>query len=93
MSRKSSCLAAALGYLRRGWSVVPVCPADHLGVGKAHGRRCTSPGKAPLVAWKPYQDRPPTVQAGRAEILHLFPGVLPPPSRRRGRHPDFPAAC
>jgi hypothetical protein len=59
MSRKSSCLAAALGYLRRGWSVVPACPPDHLGVGKAHGRRCTSPGKAPLVAWKQYQDRPP----------------------------------
>jgi hypothetical protein len=37
-----------------------VCPPDHLGVGKAHGRRCSSPGKAPLVAWKDYQDRPPT---------------------------------
>jgi hypothetical protein len=60
MTPKSTCLTAALQYLRRGWSVVPVCPADHLGVGKAHGRRCSSPGKAPLVAWKDYQDRPPT---------------------------------
>jgi hypothetical protein len=60
MIPKNHCLAAALKYLRRGWSVVPVCPPDHLGVGWAHGRRCTSPGKAPLVAWKPYQDRPPT---------------------------------
>src|SRR5262249_39951402 len=66
MIPKNRCLAAALKYMRRGWSVVPVCPPHHLGVGKAHGRRCTKPGKAPLVASKPYQDRPPTEAAVRA---------------------------
>jgi hypothetical protein len=37
----SNCRAAALGYLARGWSVIPIEPR----------------GKRPLVAWLEYQDR------------------------------------
>ena len=51
------CLAAALDYLARGWSVVPLCPPDHDNVGPAHEERCESPGKAPIVSWTDYQRR------------------------------------
>jgi hypothetical protein len=44
------CGDAALAYLDIGWCPIPLCPADHVGVGKEHGRGCTSPGKVPLVA-------------------------------------------
>lgn len=54
------CLAAALDYLSYGWSVLPICPPDHVGVGKKHGKDCTSPGKAPVVLWKQFQDTLPT---------------------------------
>jgi hypothetical protein len=40
-------LTAALGYLRRGWSVIPI---------EARGKR-------PLVAWRPFQSRLATVAA------------------------------
>ncbi len=51
------CLTAALAYLRLGWSVIPLCPADHLAVGREHGRKCKSKGKAPLVSWAEFQRR------------------------------------
>jgi hypothetical protein len=54
------CLAAALDYRKRGWSVLIVCPPDHAGVGKGHGRGCTSPGKAPWGPWKSFQEQLPT---------------------------------
>jgi hypothetical protein len=56
----SVCLAAALDYLRRGWSIIPLCPADHCGVDPAHQRLCHAPGETPLWPWKPYQDRLPS---------------------------------
>jgi hypothetical protein len=54
------CLEAALAYLGRGIAVLAVCPPDHVGVGKSHGKVCDSPGKAPLVKWAEFQDRLPT---------------------------------
>ncbi len=56
----SPCLAAALGYLQRGWSVLPLCPPNHFGVGKAHAQTCAAPGKAPALPWKKYQSELPT---------------------------------
>ncbi len=53
-------LTAALSYLARGWSVLPLCPPDHVGTGKQH-RGCGSPGKRPFFPitgsgdWKKYQ--------------------------------------
>jgi hypothetical protein len=45
-----ACQQAALTYLGVGWCAIPCCPADHVGVGKAHGKTCKSPGKSPLVS-------------------------------------------
>jgi putative DNA primase/helicase len=53
----AECLAAALDYLRRGWSPLAVCPPDHLSVGKKHAQYCQSPGKAPWGVWKELQAR------------------------------------
>jgi len=55
-----ACLAAALDYLSRGFSVVCCCDPDHIGVGKRHGKECDSPGKAPVHLWKEFQTRLPT---------------------------------
>jgi hypothetical protein len=55
----AACLEAALQYLRRGWSVVPLCPPDHVGVGRKHGEDCQSPGKGSLIRWQEYQTRRP----------------------------------
>jgi hypothetical protein len=58
-------LAAALDYLARGWSVLPLCPHNHVGVGKGH-RGCSSPGKRPFFPdtgsgeWMKYQTEPAT---------------------------------
>ncbi len=65
---KPLCLDAALEYLRRGWSSFPLCPRDHVGVGKEHAKLCDSPGKVPLLNWKPYQSRLPQ----EAELQLLF---------------------
>jgi putative DNA primase/helicase len=56
----ADCLRAALQYLQQGWSALAICPPDHLGVGKKHGKQCTSPGKAPWGLWKEFQTRLPT---------------------------------
>jgi hypothetical protein len=62
------CLAAALDYLARGWSVVAVCPPDHAGCSPKHLQHCKRPGKAPLGRWKHYQDRLPT----QAEVEKMW---------------------
>jgi RecA-family ATPase len=51
---------AALDYLAKGWSVIPICPHDHQKVDGDHEKRCKSPGKAPLWPWQNYQEKPPT---------------------------------
>jgi hypothetical protein len=56
----AACLEHGLRYLRLGWSVLAVCPPDHVGVGRSHGQHCDSPGKAPWGKWKQFQDRVPT---------------------------------
>jgi len=69
MSRPSPgpCLAAALDYLQRGWSAIPLCPADHAGCTEQHTASCQRPGKTPPWQWKEYQDRLP-----RASELRLY---------------------
>ena len=55
------CLDFALRYRNEfGWSILALCPPDHMGVGVTHTRHCTSPGKAPWGPWKEFQDRLPT---------------------------------
>lgn len=65
MGTENGVLAAALGYEALGWSVLPLCPHDHVGVGRSH-RGCQSPGKRPFFPtkaesatgeWKEYQTR------------------------------------
>lgn len=49
------CLQAALDYAQRGWSPIALCPPNHVGVGKTHGEKCTTPGKNSLGRWKDRQ--------------------------------------
>jgi len=58
-SAPSPCLEAALSYLERDWSVLPLCSGDHQGMSGQHEKTCRSPGKAPLCPWKDYQGRRP----------------------------------
>lgn len=59
LSDGKRCFEAALEYLALGWAVIPLCPPDHIGVGKAHLGKCTSPGKAPLIAgWASFEELP-----------------------------------
>ncbi len=56
-------LQAALEYLSMGWSVLALCPPDHVGITnvyKPHVKSCQSPGKRPWHNWVEYQDRLPT---------------------------------
>lgn len=59
-----ACFAAALIYAARGWSPLPLCPPDHVGVGRTHGADCKggSWGKAPMIQWKEFQNTPATAQ-------------------------------
>jgi hypothetical protein len=54
------CLRAAQDYLKRGWSPLALCPADHAGVDLAHQRTCATPGSTPLWPWTEYQHRLPS---------------------------------
>jgi len=53
-------LKAALGLLRTGKPVFPVCWTNRRGLCIPDGRQCKHPGKVPLVQWKKYQDQLPT---------------------------------
>jgi putative DNA primase/helicase len=57
LSDGKGCLAAALSYLGLGWSSLALCPPDHVGVGRTHGRTCQSRGKCPFGSWKDHQER------------------------------------
>lgn len=66
---ESNMLETALEYLNLGWSVIPLCPPNHLSVGKYHSRVCKSMGKCPYfpdrpenqrTEWKEFQSRKPT---------------------------------
>lgn len=50
MSRSAipPCLEAALSYLQRGWSAIPLCPPSH---------DCSNPGKVPHYPWQSYTER------------------------------------
>src|SRR5947209_1756995 len=52
-----ACLAAALEYVRRGWSALPLCPPGHEEVSGAHEKACTHPGMQPLWDWHVYKTR------------------------------------
>src|SRR5262249_34277386 len=58
----AECLSEALRLHAKGWPVLALCPPDHVGVGRSHGRNCQSPGKAPLILCKQYQSELPTVE-------------------------------
>jgi Bifunctional DNA primase/polymerase, N-terminal len=62
-----ACLHAALSYLDRGWSPIPLCPPDHQGVSGLHESQCKSAGKAPLWPWTKYQ-----VERATAKELTLY---------------------
>ncbi len=54
----AACLEAALAYHRLGWSPLCLCPPDHAGVGRTHGKSCDHWGKRPLAdggQWKQWQ--------------------------------------
>ncbi len=57
-----ACLEAALEYLKMGWSAIPLCPPDHVGIGrvsKEHTKKCKNPGKVPWIQWEQYYDELP----------------------------------
>ena len=61
-----ACLDAALQvYLPHGFSVLCDCDPEHIGVGREHGKHCTTPGKAPMHAWKELQTRLPSADEVR----------------------------
>jgi archaellum biogenesis ATPase FlaH len=60
MPKPHKTLDAALAYLQRGWSVIPLCPPTHEGCNTPHLNSCKNPGKGPLVPWTTYQKRTPS---------------------------------
>src|SRR5262249_50665375 len=52
-------LDTALSYLRKGWSIFPLCSPIASYRCLQH-RQCGNPGKVPLLSWKQYQTGLPT---------------------------------
>jgi hypothetical protein len=70
-----ACLEHALKYLDLGWSVLPLCYPDHIGIGLVspkHSKSCQSPGKRPWILWKRYEDELPAI-----DDLHYWWQQLP----------------
>jgi hypothetical protein len=70
----AACREAALAYAARGWCPIPLCPPDHVGAGRAHGKVCQSPGKVPLVGRWTRFERLPTAQDIR-QWWHAWPNA------------------
>lgn len=89
------CLAAALDYLALGWPALALCPPDHLGVGRNHGRECESPGKRPWHYWTDFYDRLPTTdeveQWWKDNIMSNVGVAMGPVSKLVGLDPDGPS--
>lgn len=66
-----ACLEAGLAGLTRGWSMLWLCPPDHVGVGKQHHKSCKSPGKAPFGLWGEFQTRLMTERELRSKHAEL----------------------
>lgn len=67
----AACHQATLKYRALGLSPLILCDPHHTGIARInpkHADRCDSPGKAPIIAWKGFQDRLPT----EAEINKWF---------------------
>jgi hypothetical protein len=61
MSDRDRCLAAALEYLARGWSVLPLWWPTRYGCACRGGIDCPTPGKHPcLPRWRHLQYEPPS---------------------------------
>lgn len=54
-----NCLDQAIGYCKRGWSIIPIHEVIK-GICTCNSKDCRDPGKHPRVKWKEYQDRVPT---------------------------------
>lgn len=71
---------AAFAYLELGWSVLPLCPPKHLGVGRLHAKSCSSPGKCPFFpdtgrsCWDQFKAERPT-RAQLARWYGMHPGL------------------
>ena len=72
-------LAAALKYLTRGWSAIPLCPPDHALCTQTHRQVCNSPGKTPWFSWQDYQQR-------LARPTELQSAMEPKPQEQRRHH-------
>jgi hypothetical protein len=59
---REALLEAALTYVARGISVVPLHDPSSAGCSCAKASTCPSSGKHPRIDWKPYQDRRATIE-------------------------------
>lgn len=74
LADSQACLKAALEYLSMGWSVLSLCPHNHVGIDrvvKGHHKTCESPGKRPWHTWSEFQTTLPT----EADVRHWWKTV------------------